>query len=70
MLSGVLLNCALYAVTRFLPIIDAATGNQGWPSELLIPFGLISVAGLIVNVGDGNGLSPLLLLEVVTPQQI
>ncbi len=40
-LSGVLLNCALYAITRFLPVVNRATDGQGWP--LLVPFGLLSI---------------------------
>lgn len=41
-LSGVLLNCALYAISRFLPIVNLATDGDGW--SLLVPFGLLSVA--------------------------
>ena len=54
-LSGVLLNCALYAVSRFLPIVDAATGHSGWGTGLLIPFGLLSIvlaAAFIVHEHD------------------
>ncbi len=42
-LSGVLLNCAVYAVSRFLPITEAATGGDGWALRLLVPFGLVSI---------------------------
>lgn len=41
-LSGVLLNCALYAISRFLPIVNLATDGDGW--SLLVPFGLLSIA--------------------------
>jgi hydrogenase-4 component F len=33
-LSGVLLNCALYCLSRFLPIVDPAA--PGWASGLLV----------------------------------
>lgn len=42
-LSGVLLNCALYSVTRYLPLVAATTG-AGWPSTLLVGFGIFSIA--------------------------
>ena len=54
-LSGVLLNCAMYAISRFLPLAEAATGSTGWPFRLLIPFGLISIglaAAFIVHEHD------------------
>jgi hydrogenase-4 component F len=43
-LSGVLLNCGIYAISRFLPLTEAATGAVGWPFHMLLPFGLISIA--------------------------
>jgi hydrogenase-4 component F len=43
-LSGVLLNCGIYAISRFLPLTEAATGSVGWPFHMLLPFGLISIA--------------------------
>lgn len=54
-LSGVLLNCAMYAISRFLPLTEAATGGSGWPFHLLIPFGLVSIglaAAFIVHEHD------------------
>jgi hydrogenase-4 component F len=42
-LSGVLLNCGVYAISRFLPLTEAATGGVGWPFHMLLPFGLISI---------------------------
>ena len=42
-LSGVLLNCALYCVSRFLPIAEAATGHQGWALGLMVVLGLASI---------------------------
>ena len=42
-LSGVLLNCALYSISRFLPVVEKATGGHGWAFSLLVPFGLVSI---------------------------
>ncbi len=43
LLSGVLLNCALYAVLRFR-ILTAASAGSAYPDDLLIGFGLFSIA--------------------------
>jgi hydrogenase-4 component F len=43
MLSGVLLNCALYGILRFYTLATPSLG-QGYPSTLLITFGLLSLA--------------------------
>jgi hydrogenase-4 component F len=42
LLSGVLLNCAVYAVLRFRILADASAGSH-YTDELLIGFGLFSV---------------------------
>jgi hydrogenase-4 component F len=52
-LSGVLLNCALYCLSRFLPIVDPS--GSGWTSAVLIPFGVVSIgvaAAFIVHEHD------------------
>ncbi len=41
--SGFMLNMALYAIMRFLPLVASATGGSGWASNLLIGFGLVSI---------------------------
>jgi hydrogenase-4 component F len=41
--SGVLLNAALYCILRYLPILEAATGNSGWSRDMLALLGLISI---------------------------
>ena len=41
-LSGVLLNCALYCLSRFVLIVEPS--NPGWTSHVLVPFGVLSVA--------------------------
>ena len=40
-LSGVLLNCALYCLSRLLPLIEPT--SPGWAFNVLIPFGILSV---------------------------
>jgi len=41
--SGFMLNTALYCVMRYVPIVEAGTGNTGWGLRLLTGFGLISI---------------------------
>ena len=40
-LSGVLLNCALYCLSRFVPIVESS--SPGWANGVLVPFGVISL---------------------------
>ena len=41
--SGFMLNTALYCVMRYVPLVEAGTGNTGWGLRLLIGFGLFSI---------------------------
>ena len=41
--SGFLLNAALYCLLRYVPIVEAATGGEGWCTRLLVGFGLLSI---------------------------
>ncbi|MDD4871984.1 MAG: proton-conducting transporter membrane subunit [Kiritimatiellae bacterium] len=41
--SGFLLNAALYCIIRFLPIVEASSGNTGWGRGILVVFGLLSI---------------------------
>jgi hydrogenase-4 component F len=41
--SGFMLNAALYCILRYIPIVETATGNVGWGTQLLSLFGLISI---------------------------
>jgi hydrogenase-4 component F len=43
LLSGVLLNCALYAILRF-QVLTAASAGSGFTDTLLIVFGMFSIA--------------------------
>jgi hydrogenase-4 component F len=52
-LSGALLNCALYSLSRFLPVVEP--GGSGWAHQILVVFGLISIAiaaAFIVHESD------------------
>ena len=40
--SAVMLNAALYAIIRYLPIVEAATGNVGRAKALFVLFGVAS----------------------------
>lgn len=40
--SGVMLNCALFAIMRYLPIVDTA-GNGGYAHAILLFFGFTSI---------------------------
>jgi hydrogenase-4 component F len=54
-LSGVLLNCAVYCISRFLPIVQATSLDTGWALGLLVLFGLVSIgvaAAFIVGERD------------------
>ncbi|MFH0937779.1 MAG: proton-conducting transporter membrane subunit [Planctomycetota bacterium] len=53
--SGFMLNAALYCIMRYIPIVESATGCQGWGSNLLVGFGLLSTlvaAGFIIFQRD------------------
>lgn len=63
-LSGVLLNCALYGVLRFHLISSAAIG-AGFSTTLLIVFGLASIAIAIPFIATGNDLKRLLAYSSV-----
>lgn len=41
--SGFLLNCALYCVLRYVPVMERACGSSGWSLQLLRVFGIISI---------------------------
>jgi hydrogenase-4 component F len=42
--SGFLLSTAMYCIMRYMPLIEAATGNAGWGRRLMTGFGLFSIA--------------------------
>jgi hydrogenase-4 component F len=59
-LSGVLLNCALYSISRFLPVVEGATGGDGWAFRLLVPFGLVSIVVAAAFIAHEHDLKRLL----------
>ncbi len=48
--SGIMLNTALYCLMRYIPVVEAATGHQGWSLRLLCLVGALSmlVAGAFI----------------------
>ena len=57
--SGFMLNAALYCIMRYVPLVEAATGNVGWARELLVVFGVVSIivaAAFIVFQHDSKRL--------------
>lgn len=44
MLSGLLLNVALFTILRYKLIVDSTFGNSGWTNTFFLVFGLVSVA--------------------------
>jgi hydrogenase-4 component F len=57
--SGFMLNAAFYCILRVLPLVEAATGRQGWGRQLLTAFGIASIliaAAFIVFQRDGKRL--------------
>jgi hydrogenase-4 component F len=41
--SGIMLNCALYCIMRYLPLCEGALGWNGRPHSILLLFGLFSI---------------------------
>jgi hydrogenase-4 component F len=41
--SGFMLNTALYCIMRYVPIVETATGGNGWCLGILTLFGLVSI---------------------------
>lgn len=48
--SAVMLNCALYAVLRYLPLTESALGGSGQARALLLFFGLMSIGTAMVFI--------------------
>jgi hydrogenase-4 component F len=54
-----MLNTALYCILRVLPLVEAATGQQGWGRQILMVFGIASIlmaAAFMVFQRDGKRL--------------
>lgn len=50
LLSGVLLNSAMYAIIRCLSIVNASTGESPYAGRILIGFGLLSVLAAAIFI--------------------
>jgi hydrogenase-4 component F len=57
-LSGVLLNCALYCLTRVMSIVEPS--SPGWSRSVLIPFGLFSMIIAAASIVHNNNVKRLL----------
>jgi len=58
--SGVMLNCALYCIMRYLPITEAALGFDGQAHRILLLFGFASLIFAAVFVPIQNDMKRLL----------
>jgi len=59
LLSGFILNAALYCIMRYLPLVEAATGQVGWGRQLLVILGIASMvvaAAFVLMQRDGKRL--------------
>ncbi len=57
--SGFLLNTALYCILRYVPLVEASSGDAGWATGLLEGFGVLSIlvaAAFIVFQHDAKRL--------------
>ena len=59
MFSGFLLNTALYALMRFIPIVKPVVGVE-WVSELLVIFGVLSIVVAAVFILSQNDVKRML----------
>lgn len=50
LLSGVLLNSAMYAIIRILAIVNRNLGDSGFTGRIMIAFGLLSIAAAAVFI--------------------
>jgi hydrogenase-4 component F len=60
MFSGFMLSLALYCVTRFIPVVEKATGFSGWALTIFNIFGLLSLVLAAVFILFQNDLKRLL----------
>jgi hydrogenase-4 component F len=48
--SGVMLNCALFCIMRYLPITEAALGHDGQAHSILLLFGFLSLVFAVIFI--------------------
>jgi hydrogenase-4 component F len=63
--SGIMLNCALYCIMRYLPLCEAAMGWTGKPHAMLIVFGLLSILVAAVFIPAQKNIKRLLAYHSV-----
>ena len=63
--SGIMLNCALYCIMRYLPLCEAAMGKNGRPHATLVFFGLISIVVAAIFIPAQKNIKRLLAYHSV-----
>jgi|WetSurMetagenome_2_1015567.scaffolds.fasta_scaffold00008_127 hydrogenase-4 component F len=63
--SGVMLNCALYCIMRYLPLCEASMGLRGRPHAMLVVFGLLSIMVAAVFIPSQKNIKRLLAYHSV-----
>lgn len=63
--SGVLLNCAMYCISRFMPVVHIATGGTAWVQQMMLGFGITSMAVAAVFIPIQHDLKRLLAYSSV-----
>ncbi|MFA6108042.1 MAG: proton-conducting transporter membrane subunit [Candidatus Latescibacterota bacterium] len=63
--SGFLLNAALYCVLRYLPVVEAGTGQCGWGQGIMVVFGLLSITVAAIFIVAQHDLKRLLAYHSV-----
>jgi hydrogenase-4 component F len=63
--SGVMLNCALYCIMRYLPLAEGALHNDGQAHQLLLLFGLVSMVVAAVFIPTQTDIKRLLAYHSV-----
>jgi hydrogenase-4 component F len=63
--SGIMLNCALYCIMRYLPLCEGAMGWNGRPHGMLIFFGLLSICIAAVFIPAQKNIKRLLAYHSV-----
>jgi hydrogenase-4 component F len=63
--SGIMLNCALYCIMRYLPLCEASMGWRGRPHAMLIVFGLVSIIVAAVFIPSQKNIKRLLAYHSV-----
>jgi hydrogenase-4 component F len=63
--SGIMLNCALYCIMRYLPLCESAMGWTGSPHRMLVFFGLVSILVAAIFIPSQTNIKRLLAYHSV-----